>query len=584
MRAWYLDEPSKMLTPSQVHDLLGIVTYHATCNEDGLARLDAIKKAKNCHGEDTLFIHPDNDDHQSMLKKFWREHKHPDEEIRYFERGTGYFDVRDAHDSWVRIELMDRDLFVLPANTYHRFQPKSPEAKSSEKLSATPRAKDKKGSGQSKSQRTPPPKVQGRSPAPGSPHPKRATSTVQPPCNDRATSRLPKTAASAPTAYHSPRGSRRSTLSRSFRRALPPLPDSRSRFGGPYTTTYRNRFGTYTRVSSSPPLRPRLVVPRSPPLRTPAPISPISRGRLGLTSSQRRLYQISCATASSAAKQRPPVRPRLPPPPVPPPPPPPPPPKKVPTFASPTQSWVAKQTRPLIEISVPPPRTVSPRSGSPRLQKSSSSVTTASSRLSAKTAASSCKTLPTSTSPSPTSVRRGETFTRKTTSTSPQVKVTLNRSRTFSKEEPGPAVTRRDGSPRVPKSKSPTPAEGARRPSPTIKVTPPVPPPPPPPPSSPKARSIKSNAVRTASKTCSPVTKASTEKLSSSPGSGDEHEEKDDAEEDESSVLVPNGVPKTTKIHSTKTTKVSTETPNALPSATTTPKKLRSITVQTSDV
>ncbi|CAN7947088.1 unnamed protein product [Ixodes pacificus] len=27
MRAWYLDEPSKTLTPSQVHDLLGIVTY-----------------------------------------------------------------------------------------------------------------------------------------------------------------------------------------------------------------------------------------------------------------------------------------------------------------------------------------------------------------------------------------------------------------------------------------------------------------------------------------------------------------------------------------------------------------------------
>lgn len=127
MRAWYLDEPSKTLTPSQVHDLLGIVTYHATCNEDGLARLEAIKRAKNCQGEDTLFIHPDNSDHQSMLKKFWREHKHPDEEIRYFERGTGYFDVRDAHDSWVRIELMDQDLFVLPANTYHRFQPKTPE-------------------------------------------------------------------------------------------------------------------------------------------------------------------------------------------------------------------------------------------------------------------------------------------------------------------------------------------------------------------------------------------------------------------------------------------------------------------------
>lgn len=81
-----------------------------------------IKKTRGYSYQDQIEVSPTTlQNYEEKIKSFYDEHIHTDEEIRYVLDGSGYFDVRDPTDEWVRIEVTKGDMIVLPAGIYHRF-------------------------------------------------------------------------------------------------------------------------------------------------------------------------------------------------------------------------------------------------------------------------------------------------------------------------------------------------------------------------------------------------------------------------------------------------------------------------------
>jgi 1,2-dihydroxy-3-keto-5-methylthiopentene dioxygenase len=84
--------------------------------------LAKIRKDRGYTYNDLVTISPDKlPDYEKKLENFFREHIHYDEEIRFCLEGSGYFDVRDENDNWIRVACEAGDLLILPEGIYHRF-------------------------------------------------------------------------------------------------------------------------------------------------------------------------------------------------------------------------------------------------------------------------------------------------------------------------------------------------------------------------------------------------------------------------------------------------------------------------------
>lgn len=85
-------------------------------------RLAALRDDLGYSYADVITIHPDHlPGFATHVKNFFTEHIHDAEEIRYILDGSGFFDVRDPLNRWIRIHVKKGDLMTLPEGIYHRF-------------------------------------------------------------------------------------------------------------------------------------------------------------------------------------------------------------------------------------------------------------------------------------------------------------------------------------------------------------------------------------------------------------------------------------------------------------------------------
>lgn len=134
LQAWYMDDSAEdQRLPHHLHprqfvslkQLQELGVLHWVLNADNYETDPELQKIRDERGysyNDIIDVAPNRlPNYMDKLKSFYEEHIHTDEEIRYCIDGSGYFDVRDLDDRWIRIWTKKGDMIVLPAGMYHRF-------------------------------------------------------------------------------------------------------------------------------------------------------------------------------------------------------------------------------------------------------------------------------------------------------------------------------------------------------------------------------------------------------------------------------------------------------------------------------
>ncbi|KAJ3332273.1 1,2-dihydroxy-3-keto-5-methylthiopentene dioxygenase [Blyttiomyces sp. JEL0837] len=114
--------PNKEVTLDDLKKL-GIYYFRFDITDpDYQSKVDGLAAERQYKNRD--FVHIEKGvmpNYEEKIKSFFEEHIHEDEEIRFIVDGTGYFDVRDKEDHWIRIAVEASDLIIVPAGIYHRF-------------------------------------------------------------------------------------------------------------------------------------------------------------------------------------------------------------------------------------------------------------------------------------------------------------------------------------------------------------------------------------------------------------------------------------------------------------------------------
>ncbi|XP_014242297.1 1,2-dihydroxy-3-keto-5-methylthiopentene dioxygenase [Cimex lectularius] len=130
---WYMDDKegdqrdkhmrdeNSFVTLDRLKKLTGVEYIHIE-DLDDKDSIENIKRERGYNYEDEMTCSKEClENYEERLKTFYTEHLHTDEEIRLVLDGTGYFDVRDKEDNWIRIKVVQGDLLIIPSGIYHRF-------------------------------------------------------------------------------------------------------------------------------------------------------------------------------------------------------------------------------------------------------------------------------------------------------------------------------------------------------------------------------------------------------------------------------------------------------------------------------
>lgn len=121
MRAWRLANHTESIAPEDLARR-GVLSWSVPPDDD--ARAEVIDRISQEHGyvdRDFVELNPDTPNLDTICAKFDQEHYHTEDEVRFVVEGEGIFDVRDESDEWIRIEVAEGDIIVIPARTHHRF-------------------------------------------------------------------------------------------------------------------------------------------------------------------------------------------------------------------------------------------------------------------------------------------------------------------------------------------------------------------------------------------------------------------------------------------------------------------------------
>lgn len=121
MRAYLLEDSNRLLGRDELerHGVLSWTVPAIGSERDAI--VEAIKRDRSYVDQDVVELSPDTPNLETVCAKFDKEHFHTEDEVRFVLDGDGIFDVRDDSNQWIRIEVTEGDMIIIPAHKYHRF-------------------------------------------------------------------------------------------------------------------------------------------------------------------------------------------------------------------------------------------------------------------------------------------------------------------------------------------------------------------------------------------------------------------------------------------------------------------------------